>query len=388
MQYVILQAVFARMDQAVGIPKTGPSTFGEVELICFTESIHIFNAVEVPKMFTVRKAVLMVLSLVSTLSQSAPGDKHFSRTEHNRSTVSIPSTCIIKAKAMANSAIMTPTDKATSMAFISVLSQPGSSFRIDYALTPTVTQGVANNSSLTTREMALSQIMVKPPQAVGGSSAPSIASPPWSNVDTAKPSNSPTQTAPADSNTGTPQGAAPNTGAASVSDLPANPSTPSTPPATPASDQTPINPQEMTEISLAGYMGSTLINLVGVEGQSQAQAQVYNSIGDAQTVSASAGIIGNLVQTSSNQATIGLDILAGNIKRFVTDLGIHSDLRSQLDVQLNGGSTLTATDAGVPTTLTHAIGLADIINRIDIRATVTFDGTNLIVSTPVAAIGC
>ena len=135
-------------------------------------------------------------------------------------------------------------------------------------------------------------------------------------------------------------------------------------------------------------MGSTLINLIGVEGQSQSQAQVFNSIGEAQTISSNGSIAANLVQTSSNQASIGLDILAGNIKRFVTNLGIHSELRSQMDLQLNGTSTLPVTDQGVPTALSHALGLADIINHIDVQAMIMFDGTNLVVSTPVAEVGC
>jgi hypothetical protein len=253
--------------------------------------------------------------------------------------------------------------------------------------------------------MALSQIQVKPPQSVGGISAPSIAPPSVANpanppqsiggisapsiatpsgANTANPdsSNSPSLTVPSGSNAGIPQGSSPNSGASNNSDQSTNT------PSTPASNQAPNDSQGMTEISLAGYMGSTLINLVGVEGQSQAQAQVYNSLNEAQTVSANSSIAANLVQISSNQATIVLDVLARDIKRFVTDLGIHSDLRSQLDVQLNGGSTLPAGDLGTPTTLTHAIGLADIITRIDIRATVMFDGTNLVVYTPMVSIGC
>ena len=143
-----------------------------------------------------------------------------------------------------------------------------------------------------------------------------------------------------------------------------------------------------TEISIKGYLGTMQLTLVQASGQSYASAQVFNSTSDAQA-SASSAVTSTLVQTSSNQATINMDVLATGIQRLYSMIGISSDLQSLTSLSISSGGGVTSDPTtGLPTALTHAITLADIVSHIDIKAIVTFDGTNLQVSAPQTNIGC
>lgn len=143
-----------------------------------------------------------------------------------------------------------------------------------------------------------------------------------------------------------------------------------------------------TEISIKGYLGTMQLTLVQASGQSYSSAQIFNSTSDAQA-SASTSVASNLVQTSSNQATINMDVLATNIQRLYTMIGISSDLQSQTSLSFSGGAAVTGDPAtGLPTALTHALTLADIVSHIDVKAIVTFDGTNLLVNSQQTNVGC
>jgi hypothetical protein len=143
-----------------------------------------------------------------------------------------------------------------------------------------------------------------------------------------------------------------------------------------------------TEISIKGFLGSVQLTLLQGSGSSYATAQVFNSSADAQATAASS-ISTNLIQTSSNQASVNLDVVASNIQRLYSAIGISSDLQSQSALMMSGSGSVTGNPAtGLPTTLTHALTLADIISHININAVVTFDGTNLSVISPQANIGC
>ena len=148
------------------------------------------------------------------------------------------------------------------------------------------------------------------------------------------------------------------------------------------------NAQPTTEISIKGYLGSVQVVLVQASGSSYATAQVFNSPAEAQA-SASATVASNLIQTTSNQATVNLDVIATSIQSLRNTISVSSDLQSQSSLTLTGGAAVTGDPStGLPTALAHALTLADIISHIDVKAEVTFDGNTLVVSSPQTSIGC
>jgi hypothetical protein len=143
-----------------------------------------------------------------------------------------------------------------------------------------------------------------------------------------------------------------------------------------------------TEISIKGYLSSVQLTLVQASGTSYATAQVFNSPAEAQAI-ASTAVASNLIQSTSNQASMNLDVIATSIHTLQSMISISSDLQSQIAVNVSGSAGVTGVSStGLPTALTHALTLADIISHIDINAMVSFDGKNLIVSSPLTNVSC
>jgi hypothetical protein len=93
--------------------------------------------------------LLMVLLSASAIAD--PGDKEYTKPTHNKAKFQIPSSCIVKAQALAASTAMSGSDRSASLSFVSVLSAVGSSLVIEYSLTPKLiqkggVQGDANRS--------------------------------------------------------------------------------------------------------------------------------------------------------------------------------------------------------------------------------------------------
>lgn len=274
-------------------------------------------------MYTSKISYFFCLILAASVCMAGPGGlggsggqgggsgRSFSEPFRNRSNVQIPSSCVIKAKAIVSASSMGASDLAASQAFLNVLSSAGSTISVDYVLTPNLVQqgvGTSNNPA--------------PPQgnAIGNpGTTPSLAT---------------------------------------------------------------------TEISLKGYLGTVQISLIQASGNTYVTSQVFDSLSTAQAT-ASSSVATNLIQKNSNQATVSMDVIATDIQKFFTSIGISSDLQGQSSIDISTGGAGTASNlGGVPTVLGHALTLADIISHIDVKATVTFDGTNLTIVAPKTNLGC
>lgn len=144
-----------------------------------------------------------------------------------------------------------------------------------------------------------------------------------------------------------------------------------------------------TEIKLVGKFSNVSITLLDATGASIATTQGFGSLEAAHSSSAAAYAAENLVQTNSNQMTMQLDVLATRIARFNANFTIHSDYRSQAAVELivaSGGNAATA-DANTVVT-GRAMTLADLVTKINVDATVSFDGRKLLVTDVKTDIGC
>lgn len=144
-----------------------------------------------------------------------------------------------------------------------------------------------------------------------------------------------------------------------------------------------------TEIKLAGKFTNVSITLLDATGATIASTQGFGSLGEAHSSSAAAYAAENLVQTNTNQMTMQLDVVATRIARFNAHFTIHSDYRSQAAMELivaSGGNTAAA-DANTLVT-GRAMTLADLVTKINVDATVSFDGRRMLVTDVKTDIGC
>ena len=82
----------------------------------------------------------LILLLVSSSVPAETGDKEYSKPTHNKARFQIPSSCVVKAQAMAASTAMSGADRSASLSFVSVLSAVGSSLVVEYSLSPKLVQ--------------------------------------------------------------------------------------------------------------------------------------------------------------------------------------------------------------------------------------------------------
>lgn len=143
----------------------------------------------------------------------------------------------------------------------------------------------------------------------------------------------------------------------------------------------------LTKISIKGFLSTMQMNLMNASGATKSKMQVYNTLGEA--MMASSSVSAKMFQVNSNQASIVFDVSASDIKSLYSEMAIRSDLKSTaiLDIGSAGG-LITDETTGLPYVMTHAITLADIINTINVRAIVTYQGNSLKVATPQVEIGC
>lgn len=244
------------------------------------------------------------------------------KTSHGLS-LAIPSSCIAKGQTLVSTAAMSSTDRSQSIALVSALATAGSTFNISYSFTPQLIQSFGSSTST---------------EGVGTPAGIGVLPTPV-NFGQLQPRVSPA---------------------------------------------TNSAPTAQTEIKLRGMIDSLQINLISANGQIISTSQVFSSLSEAQTASASAS--SNMVQTSGNEASLSLDLVASDILSFYTTLGLHSSLQSQAVLQ--AGINTSSSTSSLPLAMGYSVTLADIINSIEILANVTFDGDNLNVSIPATNIGC
>lgn len=101
-------------------------------------SFGFLNAENDMKIKTLFHAFIALLMSSSALADT--GDKEYSRSTHNKVKFQIPSSCVVKAQAMAASTAMSGSDRSASLSFVSVLSAVGSTLVVDYSLVPKLIQ--------------------------------------------------------------------------------------------------------------------------------------------------------------------------------------------------------------------------------------------------------